>query len=103
MGGSRPAQLFLQNDYPPYTDPNAKQHDVLNAGIRDMRTQNLDDVEEAPTSDYLRHYVPPQLKHVYCVRTGDGRHFAKIKVTGIEPDRISFDYVYQKQETTKLK
>ncbi len=101
-GDGNKATFFLMNDYPPYTDPNAKQHDVLNAGIRDMHTQNLDDVQEAPTSDYLRHYVPPLAGHVYCVRTRDGHHFAKIKVTGVEPDRISFDYVYQKKETPKF-
>ena len=31
--------------------------------------------------------------------TRDGHHFAKIKVTGVESDRISFDYVYQEKET----
>jgi hypothetical protein len=102
-GGVNRAEFFLANDYPPYTDPNAKQHDVLNAGIRDMNTQRLEDVQDAPASDYQRHYYPPIMGHVYCVRTRDGRHFAKLKVTGVEMDRVSFDYVYQKRQSASFR
>jgi hypothetical protein len=101
-GGVNKAEFFLTNDYPPYTDPNAKQHDVLNAGIRDMHTERLEDVREAPITDYARHYFPPIVRHVYCVRTRDGHHFAKIKITGVEVDRISFDYVYQRKQSARF-
>jgi len=101
-GGSQKAEFFLSNDYPPYTDPNAKQHGVMNAGILDMHEENLDRVKEAPASDYIPHYVPPIPEHVYCVRTRDGHHFAKIKVTGVEADRVSFDYVYQSNGTPRF-
>jgi hypothetical protein len=94
-----PAEFFLLNDYPPYTDPNAKEHGVENAGIIDMHVQDLDQVTIAPASGYSAHYFKPIVKHIYCVRTRDGHHFAKIKVTGIEKDRISFDYVYQPDGT----
>ncbi len=93
--GNSPAQFFLHNDYPPYTDPNAKEHGVENAGIFEMHAQKLDQVSEAPASNYTAHYFQPVLNHVYCVRTRDGHHFAKIRISGIEKDRISFDYVYQ--------
>jgi hypothetical protein len=90
-----PAQFFLHNDNPPYTDPNATHHGIENSGIVEMRVQNLDQVTEAPASNYTAHYFQPILNHVYCVRTRDGHHFAKIKISSIEKDRISFDYVYQ--------
>jgi hypothetical protein len=96
------AEFFLMNDYPPYTDPNAKQHGVENAGILDMHALSLDRVNEAPTSNYIAHYVPPIAGHVYCVRTRDGHHYAKIKTSGVEKDRISFDYVYQPDGTRNL-
>ncbi len=89
------AQFFINNDAPPYTDPSSINHPIENAGIREMGTSNLDEVKQCPTSDYKMHYFQPQLDHVYCVRTRDGRHWAKIKVTVIAPDRIAFDYVYQ--------
>ena len=89
------AQFFLLNDAPPYTDANAAHHDIANAGIIEMSTLSLDDIKQAPASDYRVHYFAPQLNHIYCVRTSDGQHFAKIKVTGIWADRISFEYVYQ--------
>lgn len=97
-----PAEFFVHNDYPPYTDPTAKEHGVINSGIIDMHVQDLDQVRIAPPSDYSVQYFKPMAKHVYCVRTRDGHHFAKIKVTGVEKDRISFDYVYQPDGTRKF-
>lgn len=89
------ASLFLANDAPPYTDPNALTHEIENSGIREMPTSSLDEVKECPVSDYKMHYFQPQLGGVYCVRTRDGHHWAKIKTTVVAPDRIAFDYVYQ--------
>lgn len=94
-GDKRLASFFAPNDSPPYTDLTKVAHDVENAGIREMPTSNLNEVKECPTSDYKIHYFDAQLEHVYCVRTRDGRHWAKIKVSVIAPDRIAFDYVYQ--------
>jgi hypothetical protein len=96
------AEFFLMNDYPPYSDPNAKEHGVQNAGISDMHNQNLDRISEAPISDYIAHYVPPIVGHVYCIRTWDGHHYAKIKISGVEKDRVSFDYVYQTDGSRNL-
>lgn len=97
-----PAEFFLMNDYPPYTDPNATQHGVQNAGIFDMHAENLDRVTEAPASNYIAHYVAPIKGHVYCIRTRDGHHYAKIKISGVEKDRISYDYVYQPDGSRNL-
>jgi hypothetical protein len=92
---TEPAMFFLMNNQPPYTDPNAKNQDPANAGIIDMHTRDIDSVTEAPVTRYTGTYFTPQLNHVYCVRTRDGHHYAKIVVTLITNDRISFDYVYQ--------
>lgn len=89
------AQLFLANDAPPYTDPASGTHSVENSGIREMTTSNLDEVLNCPASDYKIHYFNPVQGNVYCVRTRDGRHWAKVKITIVAPDRVSFDYVYQ--------
>jgi hypothetical protein len=94
-GDNNLAVIFLANDAPPYTDPTSSKHGIENSGIREMPTANLDDVKECPASDYKIHYFQPQLGGVYCVRTRDGRHWAKIKVAVLAPDRIAFDYVYQ--------
>jgi hypothetical protein len=94
-GENNLAVMFLANDAPPYTDPTSSKHEIENSGIREMPTANLDDVKECPASDYKIHYFQPQLGGVYCVRTRDGRHWAKIKVAVLASDRIAFDYVYQ--------
>lgn len=93
--GTAIAQFFLPYDQPPYSDPQAKHHGVENAGIVDMGPTTLNAISEAPDSDYSFFYVQPEIGHVYCVRTRDGHHFAKIKITYIGEDRVAFDYVYQ--------
>jgi hypothetical protein len=93
-GDNELAQLFLNNNSPPYADPKAAP---ASAGIIDMHTSNLDSVSEAPADDsaYSIHYFLPEVGAVYCVRTADGHHFAKMKIIAVTNDRISFEYVYQ--------
>lgn len=90
-----PAQFFLSNDSPPYTDPKATEHELANAGIVLMPTGDLDEVKECPSSDYIPNYFQPSPGRVYCVRARDGHHWAKIKVNRVDFDRVEFDYVYQ--------
>lgn len=89
------AEFFLMNDSGVYTDQNATSHKVENAGIIRMRAVSLDDVKAAPADGYRVHYFVPEADSVYCVRTRDGHHFAKVKISYVAKDRISFDYVYQ--------
>jgi hypothetical protein len=95
--------FFLMNNMPPYTDPKAEQQDKANAGMADMHTLNIDDVDEAPVTGYRGTYYTPQVHHVYCVRTRDGQHFAKLVVTEIDSDRIIFDYVFQPNGSRELR
>lgn len=100
--GSESAMFFLMHDLPPYTDPHAKGHAVENAGIIEMETSDLTQVLEAPESGYKVHYFQPIVGRVYCVRTRDGHHFSKIKITFVGPDRITFDYVFQPSGSRSL-
>jgi hypothetical protein len=96
------ASFFLMNNHCPYCDPTKPTQDSADAGIIDMHTRNFDTVEEAPATNYVATYFNPEEAHVYCVRTRDGKHFAKIKVTDIGKDRIAFDWVYQPDGTRLL-
>jgi len=99
--GSGMALLFLNNDSPPYTNPTAKQHVPANAGIIPM-TGTFDEIKIAPTTGYQVHYFVPVKDGLYCVRTHDGKHFAKIRVSLVSQDRISFDYVFQPNGSRNL-
>jgi len=91
-----PAVLFLENDTPPYTSKDWPAGKVpANAGIIKMQAGRLEDVREAPQSGYSVHYFKPEEGEIYCIRTWDGQHFAKIKVTDLKADRIAFEWVYQ--------
>lgn len=95
------ALFFLNFDSPPYTNPIDPSHEPRNAGIIQM-SGTFDSITEAPTTGYLPHYVSPTTDGVYCVRTHDGQHYAKIRVTVWSQDRVSFDYVYQANGTRNL-
>ncbi len=82
--------------------PNKSQYDTKgftdeNAGIAITQYTELRNLVEAlPMGDaYKAPWVKAQLYKVYRIRTRDGRHFAKIKVTAIGTNWISFQYVYQ--------
>jgi hypothetical protein len=97
------AVLFFENDAPPYTDkdfPPGKS--PANGGIVKMPQQALSDIKEAPESGYSFHYFTPEIGALYCVRTWDGQHFAKIKITDVTLDRIGFEWVYQSSERHKF-
>jgi hypothetical protein len=82
-----------QFEKPPYPDKGAK------GGMLPVIADKLDDVIEAPESGYLYHWITPVLGGIYCVRTRDGEHYAKIQVTDIAADHLSFDWVYQPNGT----
>jgi hypothetical protein len=99
-----PAVLFLENDVPPYTPKDWPPGKIpANAGIVKMPQQSLETVVEAPESGYTVHYYSkPEVGGVYCVRTWDGQHFAKIKITDVGVDRLGFDWVYQPSGSHKF-
>jgi hypothetical protein len=73
---------------------------VYKSGIVDMgEKKSLDEVPEAPTSftqgGQQGGYFDAVPGHVYCVRTRDGLHYAKLRILFVGTDRMSFDYVYQ--------
>jgi pimeloyl-ACP methyl ester carboxylesterase len=88
------AFLFAQNEVGVYG--NSTWDKGANSGILQMpATQQLDALDECPDSNYSVHWVASQPGSVYCVRTRDGKHYAKIKITDAQIDRLAFDWVYQ--------
>jgi hypothetical protein len=100
-----PAEFFLPNTTGVYEDkvPTGGKIETANAGIIQMPERNLDEVLVAPPLDYPKQYFKPEEGIVYCVRTRDGSHYAKIKITSIEDDRIAFAWVYQPSGSRALK
>jgi hypothetical protein len=95
-GGRSLALLFLPNDTHTYYEKNPPAGYLpANAGIIRMSQQMLAEVKRAPAFGYKFHYFPPELGAVYCVRTWDGQHFAKITVTDVASEGIAFDWAYQ--------
>ena len=87
------ARFFVQHDEPPYTG--AAQDHAAQGGIIEMPSTSLDGVSECPVEGYRAHWADATEGSVYCVRTRDGAHYAKIKVTKVLSDRIAFAWVYQ--------
>ena len=83
---------------------NAEADRNAKGGIAELDAASLDDISECPRTStaYQRHWVQPQIDGLYCVRTRDGRHYAKIHVIEISPDGISFDWVFQPENTTQF-
>jgi hypothetical protein len=95
------AIFFVNNDSPPYIPANAGGI-TAHAGIIKMPEQNLQDVKEAPNGEYAFHYFKPEILAVYCIRTWDEKHWAKIQIISLTKDRIEFKWVYNKSGTRKL-
>ena len=91
----QPAASFFTQEDSGGVFIDAQQDKGANAGMVKMAAQTLDEVNEAPIDGYLTHWFAPELNGIYCVRTRDGHHFAKIKVTDLRTDRIAFDWIYQ--------
>jgi hypothetical protein len=94
------AVFFVENDTPPYT---AREFPAgrtpANGGIIKMSQTSLEQVVEAPASGYAVHYFIPEAGGVYCVRTWDGLHYAKLHVLDVSRDRIAFEWVFQPNGT----
>ncbi|MDA1191878.1 MAG: fibronectin type III domain-containing protein [Candidatus Poribacteria bacterium] len=62
----------------------------------------MDEVDVAPSEGYTIFSVEALPGHVYAFFTPDG-HYAKIRVSRVNPDEITFDWAYQLQrENTDL-
>jgi hypothetical protein len=91
-----PAMLFATNDTPPY---GGGRDTGSRAGIVEVQANELEDVREAPSSGYTFHWFSVREGGVYCVRTRDGSHYAKIKIRELTSKSVAFDWVYQPEET----
>ncbi len=82
--------LFLPYDAPPFPTSQAK------SGIAEASLENLsstDDCEKIGT--YRHHWFQPEKNKFYCVRTRDGKSYAKIWVADMNDEQIFFDWIYQ--------
>jgi S1-C subfamily serine protease len=100
--GQEAATFFIYYDAPPYTNTKIPGGMSARAGIGETEALNLNEVLECPSSGYSIHYFQPEVGRVYCVRTRDGHHYAKIRIYEITDDRITFDYVYQPSGSRKF-
>ena len=92
-----PARFMIPYDKEPYPDPGAR------AGIQQMNVETLDDLTECPVEGYRYHWADPHKGDIFCLRTRDGNHYAKIKVEEVLPGQISLDWVYQPSGARILK
>jgi len=79
-------------------DRNAK------AGIAKIDASSLHDGAACPNSSsaYKYHWFTPENASVYCVRTRDAKHYAKIQVIRVDQDGITFDWVYQPERKSSF-
>ena len=100
FAGSR---LFTQNDVGdhPGEMQNAPADVDAHGGLQAAPMQSFNGT--CPVGGYVSHWFPPDPSNppiltqnaYFCVQLRDGKHYAKIKITHVEPDRIGFEWVYQ--------
>jgi hypothetical protein len=88
------AQFFVQRDEGG-TWQDAPQDKGASGGIKKMEQMNIDDVKECPASGYESHWFRADDGGVYCVLTRDGLHYAKVRITSLQKDRIALDWIFQ--------
>jgi hypothetical protein len=91
--GSSTTSFFLPYDAAPFNNPDLDKD--ARSGIVRMPQTELEQVSECPESGYRYHWVEANSGGVYCVRTRNGQHYAKIKLTSIGNSSLSFAWVYQ--------
>ena len=101
--GTGSAHFFLQYDTGEQVLSGSPYDSLAKSGIVKLSASFLEDVIECPASGYQTFRVPPDIGGVYCVRSRDGAHFAKIKVIDIRADRIAFDWQYQTRPTRRFR
>ena len=76
------------------------------AGIIGMGARPLKEITQAPLRGYKVGLKAAELRvgHSYCVRTADGKCFAKLHITNLDinEETLEFTYVYQPKETHKF-
>lgn len=90
-------KLFVPYDSTPFISNRAR------GGIVKMTQVHLDDDAECPSEGYSHHWFDAHQNAIYCLRTRDGQHFAKIKITEVDADRIAFDWVFQPSGSPSFK
>ena len=94
-----PAMLFAPHDSPPYSGGRDKG---ANSGILEVLGDELSQLKSAPPDGYSFHWFPVKAGALYVIRTRDGLHYAKLKVTELTNKSIAFDWVYQPLESTEF-
>lgn len=95
------AKLFVQYQVPPFDK--TPQDQGARGGIVQLTHSLLNDVSECPTEGYSAHWTEARVNGVYCLRTRDGTHYAKLKVSDVLADRIAFDWVFQPSGSPKFR
>jgi hypothetical protein len=93
------AMLFASSDGPPVV---GASNSGGNAGVVEVPGTKLEDVASAPEEGYVTHWVPVKVGTLYCVRTRDGQHYAKIKIVTLDKQSIRFDWQYQPDQTRQF-
>ena len=100
LGAGDPIGFFFQFDTPPYNNPKLDK-DARSGGLA-MRARSLEEITECPEKGYAFHFVPAKADTAYCIRTRDGKHYAKILITAIGNGQIVFQWVYQPALTNRF-
>lgn len=107
FGGSR---LFTQNSAgeAPGILENAPADANAHGGLQVSPSQSFGG--SCPLEEYIAHWFPrgpsdpPLTQNTYfCLRLRDGTHYAKIKITHIEADRMAFKWIYQPSGSRSFK
>jgi hypothetical protein len=92
------ADIFAVNPSPGH--PQAMLYAPSQSGLEEIGAEKLDQNGQCPMDDYKTENFPIVKGHFYCLRTRDGRHYAKLQVTDVGGDRIVFNFIYQPKVTS---
>lgn len=81
--------FFLPYDLPPYS---GSQDDRARSGIVRIYAGDYESLSACPTGGYTYHWYEAQIDAIYCVRLRSGDRYAKARVTGLTPDRVTFEW-----------
>lgn len=102
--GWETARLFVQQESGRFAGE--QQDRGSHSGLLHLVDILYENVTKCPSEGYRGHYYPPDPEEngfpseiltgdIFCVRTRDGRTYAKIKIDIVEKDRLGFYWTYQ--------
>jgi hypothetical protein len=87
------AALFV-----PYSG-SAQSPDGPHSGLLKISANDLDNIQQCPTNGYQVGEVPVAAGEFYCLRTRDGKHYAKIHIRAVSSGQVQISYEYQPDAT----